>query len=83
MAQADHVINALRAWNTGAIANPSTSPVVELAEYAVARAALASGAALLPPVPVATSANLQSGAPAKGGPPARSCLLAPPALAKT
>jgi len=27
MAQADHVINAVRAWNTGAIAAPSTSPI--------------------------------------------------------
>jgi hypothetical protein len=36
MAQADHVINALRAWNTGAIAGPSTSPVSNPAECVAA-----------------------------------------------
>jgi hypothetical protein len=42
MAQAEHVLNAIRAWNTGAIADPSTSAISSLAEY------VAAGLGLLP-----------------------------------
>jgi predicted phage-related endonuclease len=62
MAQADHVINAVRALNTGASADPSTNSISQPAGWVAARPEPTSAANPLAPVPVATSAHPQEGA---------------------
>jgi predicted phage-related endonuclease len=57
MAQADHVINAVCASNTGANADPSTNSVCQAAEDVSARPGATSVRTVLAPAPVATSAN--------------------------